>query len=73
MLCNYKNSCFCLVVIEINVKILGNFWVSYQQMSFLGALDCILTALISKVYWTFGYEDDLTRIIWYPSNEILIY
>ena len=34
MFCSYEKSCFCLVVIKINVKVLGNYWVPYQQMFF---------------------------------------
>ena len=37
-LCSYENSCFrlifCLVVINLNVKVLGNYWVHISRYSF---------------------------------------
>ena len=49
-LCSYENSCFrlifCLVVINLNIKVLGNYWVPYQQIFFLSTPWLILT-----VYW----------------------
>ena len=73
MFCSYEISCFYLVVIKINVKVLGNFWVPYQQMLSLGDLDCILTGLIVKACLGFANEKDLTHILWYPSNQIRWY
>ena len=61
VLCSYKNSCFCLVVIKVNVKVLGNFWVPYQQIFFLGDHDCILAGLILKACLPFASENDLTH------------
>ena len=46
MLCSHGNSCFCLIVLKINVKVLGYYWVPYHQMFFLFTSWVILT-----VYW----------------------
>ena len=77
MFCSYENSSFCFVVIKINVKVLGNYWVPYQQMFFfinvLVDLDCKLTCLISKACWPFTNEKDLTNMIWHSSNQIWYY
>ena len=66
MLCSYKNNCFCFVVIKINVR----FKVNTQFHIVLDDLDCILTGLILKVFWSFASEEGLTNIIGYSSYLI---
>ena len=44
------NNSFSLVVVKINVKVLGSFWVPYQQMFILGDPDCILTGLYFQIF-----------------------
>ena len=45
MLCGLEDSCFYL----INVKVLGSFWLPYQQMIFLGDPDCITGLYFRKL------------------------
>ena len=66
-LCSYENSCFrlifCLVVINLNIKVLGNYWVPYQQIFFLWTPWLILT----YIDW-YNFESLLALCKWKGSN-----
>ena len=61
---SYENSCFCLVVIKISVKVLGSAWVPYQEMFFFG----YPASLYVYCWLVHTFESFLTVCKWEGSN-----